>query len=56
MTAKHILLEAFGKSKAEAVKAMIEGPVSEDVPASVLQNHPHVTVIMDEAAAALLTK
>ena len=56
MTAKHILLEAFGKNKAEAVKAMIEGPVSEDVPASVLQNHPQVTVIVDEEAATLLAK
>ncbi|KXU09112.1 Glucosamine-6-phosphate deaminase [Weissella sp. DD23] len=34
---------------------MIEGPVTEDMPASVLQRHPNVTVIVDAAAAAKLT-
>lgn len=51
---KHIYLLAFGKEKAEAVKGMIEGPVTTHVPASVLQNHPNVTVILDEDAASLL--
>lgn len=51
---KHIYLLAFGKEKAEAVKGMIEGPVTTHVPASVLQNHPNVTVILDEEAASLL--
>ena len=54
MKAKHILLEAYGNEKAEAIKAMIEGPVTPEVPASVLQNHANVTVIIDEAAASLL--
>ena len=54
MKSKKILLEAFGESKAEAIKGMIEGPVTEDVPASFLQNHDDVTVIVDEAAASLL--
>lgn len=39
MKSDTILLEAFGKNKAEAVKVMIEGPVTPEVPASVLQNH-----------------
>lgn len=56
MTSKHILLEAYGAEKAAAVKAMIEGPVTTDVPASFLQNHEQVTVIIDEAAASQLTK
>ncbi|MEY8663166.1 glucosamine-6-phosphate deaminase [Ligilactobacillus faecis] len=56
MQAKHILLEAFGENKAQAVKEMLEGEVTPDVPASVLQKHPKVTVIVDEAAAKLLTK
>jgi len=34
----------------------VEGPITEEVPASILQNHPKVTVICDEAAAELLTK
>ncbi|MGX5376676.1 glucosamine-6-phosphate deaminase [Ligilactobacillus sp. LYQ135] len=54
MKAKHILLEAYGSKKAEAIKAMIKGPVTPEVPASVLQNHANVTVIIDGAAASLL--
>ena len=45
MTAKEILLIAKGKNKAQAVKDMLEGPITEAVPASVLQKHPHVTVV-----------
>lgn len=54
MTAKEILLIAKGKNKAQAVKDMLEGPITEAVPASVLQKHPHVTVILDQDAASLL--
>lgn len=54
MEAKAILLLAFGKGKAEAVKAMIEGPVTENLPASILQKHPRVMIILDKAAASLL--
>lgn len=56
MKSHQILLEAYGEEKAAAVKAIIEGPVTTDVPASFLQNHDHVTVILDEASASLLTK
>ena len=51
MDAKKILLIASGKDKAEAVKAMIEGPVTTECPASVLQNHPDTVVIVDKDAA-----
>lgn len=54
MHARAILLLAFGSAKAEAVRAALTGPVTEEVPASVLQLHPDVTVICDEEAAALL--
>lgn len=54
MTAKEILLIAKGKNKAQAVKDMLEGPITEAVPASVLQKHPHVTVALDQDAASLL--
>ncbi|GGG74898.1 glucosamine-6-phosphate deaminase [Corynebacterium pelargi] len=50
--AGHLLLLAFGENKAEAIAAMVEGPVSAMCPASALQMHEHVTVIVDEAAAA----
>lgn len=56
MNAKSVLLLAFGKGKAEAVKGMIEGPVTEELPASILQKHQDVTVILDKDAASLLTK
>ncbi|MFD1485052.1 glucosamine-6-phosphate deaminase [Lacticaseibacillus baoqingensis] len=56
MKSKKILLLAFGEEKADAVKAMIEGPVTNHVPASVLQNHPDVVVLIDKAAASKLSK
>lgn len=52
MRAKTILLIATGANKADAVYGMIKGPVSTDCPASILQNHENVYVILDEAAAA----
>ena len=56
MRAKSIVLVATGESKAEAVKAMIEGDVTAQCPASILQNHDDVTIFLDEAAASLLKK
>lgn len=55
MAAKEIVLLAFGEGKADAVQAMVEGPVTEDCPASVLQNHKNVTIIVDEAAGSKLS-
>ena len=54
MQSKMIVLMAYGQGKADAIKQMIEGPVTEDLPASVLQKHPNVVVIGDEAAASAL--
>lgn len=53
--AKRIVLLASGPTKAAIMKATIEGPVTEEVPASVLQRHPDVTFILDKAAAAELS-
>lgn len=52
--ARHLLLLAFGESKAAAVKDSLEGPVSASAPGSAIQLHPHVTVLLDEAAASQL--
>jgi len=52
MDARKILLLATGENKAEAVSKMVEGPVSAMCPASILQMHQHVTVLLDEEAAA----
>lgn len=56
MNAKKIILLAFGKSKAKAVKAMIEDEMSINCPASVLRNHPDVHIFLDKEAASLLSK
>lgn len=54
MQARHVVLLASGATKAEAVRQLAEGPVSARWPATVLQHHQHVTVLVDEAAAARL--
>lgn len=55
MSAKEIVILAFGDNKAGAVEKMVEGPVTEEVPASILQNHKNVTLIVDQAAASKLS-
>lgn len=52
--ARHLLLVAHGPGKANAVRRALMGPMTEDFPASLLQRHPRVTVVLDEAAAAFL--
>ena len=54
MQAKSILMVVSGKNKAVAVKGMVKGEVTPDLPASVLQLHPNVTVVCDKDAASLL--
>ena len=54
MRAKRILLIASGKDKAAIVKEALFGPVRPQVPASILQLHPDVTVVLDEEAASYL--
>jgi glucosamine-6-phosphate deaminase len=53
--AKHLLLLAFGEAKAAAIAAAVEGPVTASAPGSAIQLHPHVTVLVDEAAASRLS-
>lgn len=54
MKARAIVLVATGKDKAEAVRAMVKGPVTPQCPASILQLHENATILVDEAAASLL--
>lgn len=56
LDASGLVLVASGSHKAEAVAAAVEGPVTEACPASVLQQHPHATVIVDREAAAGLRR
>lgn len=54
MQARHILVVVSGADKADIVKAAFTGPVTPKVPASILQMHPHVSLVADEAALSLL--
>jgi glucosamine-6-phosphate deaminase len=54
MAARHLVLLATGRGKAEAVHHLVEGAVSAMWPATILQHHPHVTVLVDNAAAGRL--
>ena len=56
LEARHLLVIATGEGKADAVAASVEGPLSASCPASVLQLHPHVTVLLDPAAASRLDR
>ncbi len=54
MRARKIVLIATGTSKAKAVKALVEGEVTPQCPASILQLHSDVTIFLDKESAALL--
>ncbi|HHT55646.1 MAG TPA: glucosamine-6-phosphate deaminase [Acholeplasma sp.] len=56
LKAKKIILVATGDSKAEAIKNTIEGPITTDVPASILQAHENVEIYLDKGASKLLSK
>lgn len=54
LDARHLVLVATGRAKAQAIHHLVEGPVTAMWPASALQLHPHVTVVLDPAAASRL--
>jgi len=54
MAARHLVLVASGRGKAEAVHQLVEGPISAMWPATILQMHPRATVVVDAAAASRL--
>ena len=56
MDARSCLVLAFGHQKADPVARAVEGPVTAMVPASILQFHPDVKVILDPSAAARLAR
>lgn len=55
LDARSLMLVAQGAGKAQAVAAAVEGPLTAMVPASILQLHPHTTILLDEAASSRLT-
>ncbi len=56
MDSKKIMLIAVGKRKAAIIKAVVEGKVTTEIPATILQKHPDVTLILDTSAASLINK
>ncbi len=56
LKAKRIVLLAWGERKADIIRRAVEGPVTEFVPASYLQGHSNVEFVLDETAAAELTR
>ncbi len=56
MEAKKIVLIAWGEQKADAIRKLVEGSVTESVPASVLQTHPNIDIYIDLEAAHDLTR
>ncbi len=55
MKAKHVILMVNGEKKASIVKKVIEGEITNDVPASLLRKHTSFSLFMDKAAAAKIT-
>jgi glucosamine-6-phosphate deaminase len=55
MKIKELIAVVPGARKAEAIKSCFNGEISPMAPASILRNHPHATVYLDQASAALLT-
>jgi len=55
LEARHLVLVATGAGKAACIQRALEGPMAALVPATALQLHPHVTVVLDEASASRLT-
>jgi glucosamine-6-phosphate deaminase len=54
MHARHIVLIATGKSKARCIQRVVHGPITPKLPASFLQMHRHVELMLDESAASAL--
>lgn len=54
MRSKKILLIATGESKAKAIKAMVSGEITPQIPCSILNEHKNVVIMLDKAAASLI--
>ncbi len=56
MEAKRVILMAWGEGKSNIIKAAVEGPETNLVPASFLQEHNNATFVLDKSAASKLTR
>jgi glucosamine-6-phosphate deaminase len=55
LKSKRIIMMAWGEGKGPIIQKAVEGPVTDQIPATFLQNHPNTQVILDEAASSKLT-
>lgn len=56
LKAKKIVMLAWGEGKAAIVQKAVEGPITDQIPSTFLQNHKHAMVVLDEAASSQLTR
>ena len=56
MGVKHLVMIVTGKEKAEILKQVLDSPITDELPATVLKLHPNFTVICDKEAASLLNR
>ena len=56
LKSKHIICSVPDERKAKAVQGSIEGPITPEVPASIMQQHEQTTIYLDENSASLLRK
>ncbi len=56
MAAREIYLMAWGETKAQIVSEAVEGNITDNIPTTYLQNHPHTTLVLDPQAASELTR
>lgn len=56
LKSKKIILMAWGEGKGGVIKKTAEGPVTDQIPATFLQNHPNALIVLDAAASSQLTK
>ena len=56
LNAKKVFLMANGSKKAEVIKKTVDGPVTENFPASIMQQHENGVILVDDEAASLLSK
>jgi glucosamine-6-phosphate deaminase len=54
--ARQIILMAWGEGKAHIIRKTVEGPITDSIPATFLQKHPNVKVVLDTASSAELSK
>lgn len=56
MKAQRVILMAWGEGKAQVVQKAVEGPITNNIPSSYLQEHPNATFVVDHAASSELTR